>query len=193
MSVEMTGDTTWHRLHEIRLRGMVEAADDPDLDGLIEAGHLHRRGPMVALTPAGKAAHAEWARLAAGSADYRAAEDAYRQFLQFDKQVKQLTTEWQLNSSNSRKDGYTKEEWDLIDRLVAVHAKASAVVSALGRAVPRFAAYPPRLRRALQQLEDGDRAWFSGITCDSYHLVWWHLHEDLLLALGVPRSEDPNQ
>jgi hypothetical protein len=172
---------------------MVEVTDDPELDSLIEAGHLLRRGPMVVLTPAGKAAHAEWARLETGSDELLAAEAAYQRFLQFDKQVKRLTTEWQLSSGNSRKDGYTAEDWDLIDRLGAAHEKAAAVVSVLGRAVPRFAGYPRRLRQALQHLEDGDRAWFSGITCDSYHLVWWQLHEDLLLALGVPRSEDPNQ
>jgi hypothetical protein len=43
------------------------------------------------------------------------------------------------------------------------------------------------------QLEEGDAKWFSGVTCDSYHTVWWHLHEDLLIALGIARSEDPNQ
>jgi hypothetical protein len=31
------------------------------------------------------------------------------------------------------------------------------------------------------------------LTFDSYHTVWWQLHEDLLAALGIDRRDDPNQ
>ena len=98
-----------------------------------------------------------------------------------------------MASAGVRSEGFSAEDWKLIDRLIGVHEKAAAALSALGRAVPRFAGYRPRLRHALQQLEDGDPKWFSGLTCDSYHTVWWHLHEDLLIALGISRSDDPNQ
>jgi hypothetical protein len=172
---------------------MIEADGDPEVERLCDAGYLLRRGAKAVITAAGKAAHAEWARLADGTEEHAAARSAYDQFLLFDKHIKQLTTEWQLMSAGSRSDGFSAEDWKLIDRLIAVHEKAGASLGALGRVVPRFAGYRPRLRHALQQLEEGDSKWFSGLTCDSYHTVWWQLHEDLLIALGISRSDDPNQ
>lgn len=186
--------TSWDVLHDVRLRGMVQASDgDRDAAELLGAGYLVRRGSGLVLTAEGRSAHAAWARLPEGSAEEAAAHRAYHRFLEFDQQVKQLTTDWQLESGSSPSDGYSAEQWKLIDRLIALDEKAAPVVSALGRAVPRFARYRPRFRHALEQLEDGDRRWFSGVTCDSYHTIWWQLHEDLLLAIGVTRSDDPNQ
>ncbi|HEV8625705.1 MAG TPA: hypothetical protein VG034_14695 [Acidimicrobiia bacterium] len=186
-------DRTWPRLHDVRLRGMTEAENDPEVEQLIDAGYLLRRGSRVVITPAGKAAHAEWAQLAEGSEEYAAARRAYDHFLVFDKQIKELTTAWQMAAAGSRAEGFSADDWTLIDRLTGVHEKAGAPLGSLGRAVPRFAGYRPRLRHALQQLEEGDPKWFSGLTCDSYHTVWWQLHEDLLIALGISRSDDPNQ
>ena len=195
MPAELDQDHSWTRLHEVRLRGMLDVEDgDRDIERLIATGYLLRRGSKVVIMPAGKAAHATWALLPEGTEQHAAARRAYDQFLVFDRQVKQLTTEWQLAAgANGRSEGFSAEDWKLIDRLTAVHEKAGAPLGALGREVPRFAGYRPRLRHALQQLEEGDPKWFSGVTCDSYHTVWWQLHEDLLVALGIARSDDPNQ
>jgi hypothetical protein len=189
----LQSQTGWELLHEVRLRGMIRTPDDSAGAELIASGHLIRRGAALVLTPQGRAVHAEWARLPAGSEQETAARQTYEQFLNVDKQVKQLTVDWQLASASAPTDGYSPDQWKLIDRLAAVDEKAAPMVSALGRAVPRFGRYRPLFRHALRQLEEGDRAWFSGVTCDSYHTVWWHLHEDLLLAVGVSRSDDPNQ
>lgn len=192
MSVSVLDEALWQQLHDVRLRGMVQA-DDTDFARLVEAGYVVRRGPAVAITAAGRAAHASWACLPEGSEEEAATRRAYEAFLEFDKQVKQLTTEWQLASGNARPDGYSVEDWKLIDRLTAVNDRVSPVLVHLGKTIPRFAGYRPRLRNALNRLEDGERQWLSGLTCDSYHTVWWQLHEDILVALGIARSEDPNQ
>jgi hypothetical protein len=184
-------DQTWQRLHELRLRRMTQVADDPMVAALAAAGYVLRRGAFVAVTPAGKEAGSAWARLDAHSEEYESFRQAYERFLAFDAQVKSLTTDWQLAGANTGSATYSSEEWHLVDRLRAFDEKAGPVVSQLGRAVGRFAGYRPRLRKALEQLEAGDREWFSGARCDSYHTVWWHLHEDLLLALGMNRSDDP--
>jgi hypothetical protein len=194
MSVDLDQDETWQRLHEVRLRGMIQVDDDdPQIQRLVEAGYMLRREAIAVITPAGKAADAERARLPHGSPEHAAALQAYDRFLTFDKPIKKLTTEWQMTATNTRSAGFSADDWNLIDRLTAVHEKAGAVLGALERVVPRFAGYRRRLRNALQQLEDGNPNWFSGLGCDSYHSVWWHLHEDLLIALGISRSDDPNQ
>ena len=192
-TIDIGHETTWLRLHEVRLRGLVDATDDPVTERLMRAGYLAARGRSLTITPTGRQIHARWARLPEGSDEHDAARAAYERFLELDKQVKRLTAEWQQTSANGRRDGYTADDWALIDRLSALDEKVGAILLRLGRAVTRFAGYRTRLRSAVQRLEDGDRSWFSGLTCDSYHTVWWQLHEDLLLAIGVARSEDPNQ
>ena len=189
---ERFDDETWAWLHEIRLRGTMRVGDEPRIDELVEAGYLLRRGPIVAVTQIGKDADADRLRLDPDSEEFGHCRRAYERFLRLDKQVKDLTTQWQLSTSQAS-DTYGPEEWDLVDRLAAVDEKAGPIVAELGRAVPRFCEYRHRLRKALEQLQGGDRQWFCGVKCDSYHTVWWHLHEDLLLALGIARSEDPNQ
>jgi len=188
--------TGWDLLHEVRLRGLVPTVDGDAVaqaEELLAVGHLARRGAALILTAEGRAAHAKWARLEAGSDEDSAARRAYDRFLEFDHQVKQLTTDWQLESHGSTAGGYSPAQWKLIDRLIALDERAAPVVSTLARAVPRFGRYRPRFRHALRQLEEGERSWFSGVTCDSYHTMWWQLHEDLLLAIGLGRSDDPNQ
>jgi len=180
----------WLRLHEIRLRGMAPVDDDPAVDRLTEAGYLLRRGSLAAVTPAGRAADTERARLDPTSDHYAACRAAYDRFLRFDPQIKLLATQWQLMGANGGGGPYGTEEWDLVDRLRALDEKAGPVIAGLGRDVVRFAEYRVRLRKALEQLEGGDRNWFSGARCDSYHTVWWRLHEDLLLALGMERTDD---
>lgn len=186
-------DQTWMRLHELRLRGTAQVGEDRAVDSLVAAGYLLRRGSLVAITPSGREIHAEWARVDPDSEEYAVCRRVYEQFLRFDAQVKQLTTEWQLAGATSGGETYNPEEWRLIDRLVALDEKAGPVVSQLGRTVSRFADYRPRLRKALEQLEGGNREWFSGVKCDSYHTVWWQLHEDQLLTLGIDRRHDSAQ
>src|SRR5213078_1005356 len=100
--------TGWELLHEVRLRGMLRTLDDDaGAEELIASGHLARRGPALVITPHGRALHAEWARLPAGSEQETAARQAYERFLDFDKQVKQLTVDWQLASASAPADGYS--------------------------------------------------------------------------------------
>jgi hypothetical protein len=51
-----------------------------------------------------------------------------------------------------------------------------------------------RLRFALRQVVDeGASDWFTSPRIDSYHTVWNQMHEDLLLALGRSRADEPEE
>lgn len=193
MSTVDLADGAWGRLHEIRLKGMVQAVEDEDAAALVEAGYAAARGSKMVITSAGRDAHARWARLAEGSEEEAAARRAYDKFLALDMEMKQITTDWQLASGSSASGAYSADDWKLIDRLMALDERAGPALLRVGGAVARFAGYRPRLKEALTRLENGERQWFSGLTCDSYHTVWWQLHEDLLIALGIARQDDPNQ
>ncbi|NQV20995.1 MAG: hypothetical protein HQ511_06225, partial [Rhodospirillales bacterium] len=45
------------------------------------------------------------------------------------------------------------------------------------------------LLAALEKAEDGETEFVSGAKVDSYHTVWFELHEDLLRILGREREE----
>jgi hypothetical protein len=50
--------------------------------------------------------------------------------------------------------------------------------------------YRERLTLALANLDDGDNAWFASPLIDSYHTVWMHVHQELLLTIGMSRADD---
>lgn len=54
-------------------------------------------------------------------------------------------------------------------------------------ALPRFEGYAERLVQALKHAPD-DTAWLTATDRDSFHRVWFELHEDLIATLGIQRS-----
>ena len=53
----------------------------------------------------------------------------------------------------------------------------------------RFGLYGTRLTTALERTLGGNIAYVTD-TLDSYHSVWFQLHEDLLVTLGISREEE---
>jgi hypothetical protein len=51
--------------------------------------------------------------------------------------------------------------------------------------------YRVRLAEAYDQVLAGQHEYVSGVRIDSYHTVWFELHEDLLRMLGREREEAP--
>ena len=56
---------------------------------------------------------------------------------------------------------------------------------------PRLGLYKDRLDEAYDKALAGEHEWVSGARIDSYHTVWFELHEDLLRMLGREREEAP--
>ncbi len=79
---------------------------------------------------------------------------------------------------------------DVVDRLGGVDAKVQPVCGDLGDVLTRFAGYGPRFSEALGRVRAGERDWFAKPMIDSYHTVWFELHEDLLATLGIERSKE---
>ena len=121
-------------------------------------------------------------RLAEGSEEEAVARDAYEELRQLDGGVSELAAEWQPAAEGG---DYSPEEWKLIDRLTTIDEQAAPVLLRLGSTVPHFAGHRSRLRAALAHLEEGDRDWLSGTSCDSYLTVWRQLQSDLLITLGL--------
>jgi hypothetical protein len=70
-----------------------------------------------------------------------------------------------------------------------LHERALTVLGRFAAALPRMAVYRDKLETALEKAEDGAVEWVSDAKLDSYHTVWFELHEDLLRMLGRERVE----
>ena len=178
-------------LHRLRLVGMTPDPGGASSDVLVEHGFAVRRGERIVLTPAGRE-HAEAvARLDAGSDAEVATRRVYQGFLPLNAEVLRACSDWQVRPGGVVNDhSDATYDWAIIDRVVAIDERIGVPVSRLGRSVGRFEHYRPRLRDALQRVEDGEHDWLVSPRLDSYHTVWMQLHEDLLLALGIARGEE---
>ncbi len=118
---------------------------------------------------------------------------AYEGFERINKTLKQVITDWQtldiggVRTSNDHSDKTHDDA--IIDRLGQVHETVEPLLEKLSRHLPRLAIYSKKLLQALEAAEDGEIEWVSDIRRESYHTVWFELHEDLLRIMGCEREE----
>jgi hypothetical protein len=183
-------DEHWLFLHQVRLRGVVDI-DGSSVVRVEEAGLVARVPKGFRLTPTGRDQHQAWARVEPGGELEGAVERAYQRFLGLNRELIRVCSDWQVRPggvpNDHRDPGY---DWAIVDRVDAIDDRVGPIVSALGRALVRFADYRPRLRAARRRVDAGESDWLTSPRIDSYHTVWMQLHEDLLLALGRERSSE---
>lgn len=118
---------------------------------------------------------------------------AYHRFEPINDDLKQLITEWQTMeiAGESVPNDHSNREYDekMIERLAALHESAQEVLNSFANAVPRLSRYLARLNHALEKAEVGSIEYVSGARIDSYHTVWFELHEELLRILDRVRRE----
>lgn len=114
----------------------------------------------------------------------------YDRFLALNPELLAVCTDWQMRGDDV--NDHTDAEYDkaVIDRLVELHVRVRPVLAELRGHLARFAGYSQRLRSALERVTEGERDWFTKPTIDSYHTVWFELHEDLLATLGLERAKE---
>jgi hypothetical protein len=69
------------------------------------------------------------------------------------------------------------------------HARVLPIIDAAAAQLPRLSGYSTKLRAALDKVKAGDTAWLARPLIDSYHTVWFELHEELIGAMGMTREE----
>ena len=77
----------------------------------------------------------------------------------------------------------------VLDRLAAANAAVAPVLDDAAGALPWFAGYRPRLSLALHRVRAGGLDHVAD-TFESFHTVWFELHEDLLATLGISRDDE---
>jgi len=168
------------------------------LDGLAEVERVKYRDGRVAgwmLTPCGRS-HGE-ALLAAqlDGASKRSELDAlYRRFLEHNQPFLNLCTDWQVRMIGGVQtvNDHCDTDYDaaIIARLVDIHTEMQPICVELGALFERFAHYAPSFASAVANVQLGGTDWFTKLMIDSYHTVWFELHEDLLASLGIDRVKE---
>jgi hypothetical protein len=184
-------DAAWAMLHDLRLRGMVEAPESDVVEVLVTTGYAVRKRHLVAITAEGREVHATWARCAEGSSVEADLRLAYDRFLPLNRELLRVCHDWQVHAGHPNDHTHPEYDWAVIDRLHGLHERTSPITRAMARSMERFEPYRARLRDALRHVEHGETEWFTSPRIDSYHTVWMQLHEDVLLALGLDRSAEP--
>jgi hypothetical protein len=197
----------------LRLKGFADVGPVVDASGLREAEvqavldalgreelARHREGRVSGwtLTPVGRALHAELAaaELAASGAGAEV-ERAYDEFLAYNPRLLTTASAWQLRIQDGEAvvNDHTDAAHDarVLADLRALHEDALPLAQRLGDLLERYSRYGPRLTTAIDRVEAGELEWFTKPLIDSYHTVWFELHEDLLSTLGKERASEESK
>jgi len=205
-----TSDPVLLVLNGVRLKGFADPGALVDVTGLerthvdtvladLGSGGLvtHREGRVSgwALTPAGQAEHRCRLETELEQAGCGAEVEArYQEFLGLNPRFLAAATAWQMRDVDGQAvlNDHADRAYDdeVLATLRRLHDEALPLAAALGRLLDRYAGYGPRMSAAIARVEAGELDWFTKPLVDSYHTVWFELHEDLLLTLGRNRSEE---
>ena len=197
-------------LHALRLRSLCEvdvvaarfdldpAVVEQQLAAAADAGFVRYRAGRLSgwsLTGDGRR-HAEGllAEELAQAGTRGSVEATYVRFLALNGRVLEVCTDWQVVQLGGQQVANDHSDADrdaqVLARFSALHREALPVVAELSGSLARLGGYTDRLAHAHDRVVAGDHAWLTRPTVDSYHTVWFELHEDLLATLGRSRSDE---
>jgi hypothetical protein len=197
-------------LHALRLKGVGDLATVADAAGLpastvsTQLHELAERGlaverdgllPGWTLTAAGRAEHA------GTLADELAATGArptvvtgYDRFRRLNPGVLDACSRWQVRevAGHAVRNDHADPRYDgkVLADLDTALDRVRPVGDQLTRELARFEPYAPRLTNALDRARHGEVDYVTKPVIPSFHTVWFELHEDLLLTLGLDRSSE---
>jgi hypothetical protein len=161
---------------------------------LVEAKRAIEVQGRYALTPPARMAlESDYSRLYADLRANPQFKAGYDGFERINGALKQLISDWQSVTVGGERipNDHGDKDYDrkIIDRLGDLHERAETVLDQLAGALPRMRIYQEKLLVALEKAEDGAIAWVSDAKIESYHTLWFELHEDLLRLMGREREE----
>jgi len=197
-------------LHALRLSGFTTAsaiADrwdlepavvDTQLDELRRVGWAtYREGRLTGwmLSTDGRVEGERRLTAELDAAEARATvESAYERFVELNAEFLTVCTDWQLRDVAGEQviNDHTDASHDgaVVERLVVLHGGVTEIVETVAPSVSRYAVYAPRFAHAIGRVRANDVDWFTKPVIDSYHTIWFELHEDLLCTLGIERGKE---
>lgn len=182
--------TTLAVLQYLSMEGIAETdelnavVDDGDvretLEELESEGYVEDEGFWY-LTDAGEQRLDEVCRDRFSADEREALRGIFDRFEALDSEMKDLASDWQTGE-------YGPDE--MARELAGLQAEVEALFDGLPPAVQSvYSRYTEALAEAIEALRDGQERYVTGTDVDSYHTVWFRLHDDLLRTLGEDREE----
>jgi hypothetical protein len=188
-------------LRAVRLKGRVSEADlvatldeEPadiaaTLAQLTAAGLL-AEGRALRISPEGRE------RLNALLAEERSGVDqnvlakSYDDFRAVNNEFKGLLSDWQIKDGQPNSHDDPEYDAAVLNHLDNVHQQVLPVIATVTTLLPRLSRYAEKLDSAFAKIKAGETVWLARPIIDSYHTVWFELHEELIAASGLTREEE---
>lgn len=188
-------------LQAVRLKGRIMPADVAATVGeapstvaeavgaATDAGLLIE-GKTLRLSPEGRIRLDELLAAERRNTDRAAIGAAYDQFRSVNADFKALVADWQLKDGEPNPHDDAEYDAAILARLADVHERVTPIAEAVAHELPRLASYSDKLAAALAKVQSGETTWLTRPIVDSYHTVWFELHEELILAAGLTRESE---
>ncbi|WP_025736750.1 hypothetical protein [Mycobacterium genavense] len=147
-------------------------------------------GKTMRITPEGRARLEELLTSELGGVDQAAIKRAYDEFRSVNAAFKELVSNWQLKDGLPNAHDDSAYDGAILERLEDVHRRTVAILEPVSLELPRLSGYLTKLSDALVKIRAGETSWLTRPVVDSYHTVWFELHEELIRAAGLTRQEE---
>ena len=188
-------------LQAVRLKGRVSEAD---LAATVDENPADVAATLAQLTAAGLLVQGKTLRISpegrerlnALLAEERSGVDqnvlakSYDAFRVVNNEFKALVSDWQIKDGQPNSHDDPEYDAAVLNRLDNVHQQVLPVITTVTTLLPRLSAYATKLNSASAKVKAGDTTWLARPIIDSYHTVWFELHEELIAASGLTREEE---
>ena len=164
------------------------------LADLVAAGLAEEKKIGHRLTPDGQAVADADTAAERGQVDDEVIAAFYARFNDVNPEFKALVARWQMREvdgavvPNDHSD--TAYDRGIIAALATIDGVIRTLMTDMSATLPRMARYNHRFAAALEALKQGEVRYMAAPVIDSYHTVWFELHEDLIRLSGKTRRQE---
>jgi pyruvate,orthophosphate dikinase len=170
--------------------GLPQDTAGPVLEGLVADGLVADKNGTYTTTPEGATARDEAIAQERAARTAGELEARYARFAEHNDRLKQVVVDWQLRDLAGEQvpNDHSDAEYDAgVKRALAEHdAQFRPLLNEMIALLPRLDMYARRFDAALAAVASDPR-YIASPLLDSYHTVWFELHEELIGAQGVDR------
>jgi pyruvate,orthophosphate dikinase len=164
------------------------------LTELFASGNAEQTRVGARLSAQGRVLAQEKLAAERASVDHHRLEEEYERFTKLNADFKELVTDWQMREVDGKRtrNDHKDEVYDtgVLSRLAALHVLAVTLIEDISAHAPRIGGYKRRLTSALVKIEAEDPRYVTAPDRDSYHTVWFELHQHLINLLGTTREQE---